>query len=119
MNGNGVLTWIESMSTENTRAPSFASNAARGRPTTSDLRRVRVVDVHHFYATQTSPIDNGDDPPIGSIAVRQDPVIHPHVFEAFHDREGRAWKDRFDRSLWGLIVDRHGDLPCRRDSGLR
>lgn len=33
-------TWIESISTENTRAPSFANNAARGRPTTSDLRYV-------------------------------------------------------------------------------
>lgn len=30
-------TWIESMSTENTRAPSFARRAASGRPTTSDL----------------------------------------------------------------------------------
>ena len=30
-------TWMESMSTEKTRAPSFASSAANGRPTTSDL----------------------------------------------------------------------------------
>ena len=30
-------TWIESISTENTRAPSFANKAARGLPTTSDL----------------------------------------------------------------------------------
>ena len=30
-------TWMESMSTEKTRAPSFASSAASGRPTTSDL----------------------------------------------------------------------------------
>lgn len=35
--GMGGQTWVESMSTEKTRAPSFASNAARGRPTTSDL----------------------------------------------------------------------------------
>ena len=40
MDGNGVLTWIESISTENTRAPSLANSAARGRPTTSDLRWV-------------------------------------------------------------------------------
>ena len=32
-----VYSWIESISTEKTRAPSFASNAANGRPTTSDL----------------------------------------------------------------------------------
>ena len=33
------LTWIDSMSTENTRAPSLARSAARGLPTTSDLKR--------------------------------------------------------------------------------
>lgn len=32
-----AYTCIESMSTENTRAPSFANKAAKGRPTTSDL----------------------------------------------------------------------------------
>ena len=42
--GNGTLAWIESMSTENTRAPSFANSAARGRPTTSDL-----VQLHYRY----------------------------------------------------------------------
>lgn len=35
--GRLVYSWIESMSTEKTRAPSFARSAARGRPTTSDL----------------------------------------------------------------------------------
>lgn len=33
------LTCIDSMSTENTRAPSLARSAARGLPTTSDLKR--------------------------------------------------------------------------------
>jgi len=31
------LTWMESISTDKTRAPSFARRAASGRPTTSDL----------------------------------------------------------------------------------
>ena len=35
--GRFVYSWIESISTENTRAPSFARRAASGRPTTSDL----------------------------------------------------------------------------------
>ena len=35
--GRLVYSWIESMSTEKTRAPSFARSAASGRPTTSDL----------------------------------------------------------------------------------
>lgn len=29
--------WVESMSTENTRAPSLASMPAKGRPTVSEL----------------------------------------------------------------------------------
>lgn len=57
-----------------------------------------------------TPIDNGDDPSIGSIAVRQDSVIHPRVLEAFHDREGRAREDRFDRPRWWLVVDRYGEV---------
>ena len=35
--GRLVYSWMESMSTEKTRAPSFASRAASGRPTTSEL----------------------------------------------------------------------------------
>ena len=44
-NGNGALTWIESISTENTRAPSFANNAARGLPTTSDLQMGSLASI--------------------------------------------------------------------------
>ena len=36
--GRLVYSWIESMSTEKTRAPSLARSAASGRPTTSDLQ---------------------------------------------------------------------------------
>lgn len=34
---NGEFTWMVSISTENTLAPSLARSAASGRPTTSDL----------------------------------------------------------------------------------
>lgn len=100
-----MLTWIESISTENTRAPSFANNAARGRPTTSDLQL--VLSVSHSLPPHSNrvPVDNGDHSSISSITVRQDSIIHPGVLEAFHDRERRAWKDRFDRPRWRLIVD--------------
>ena len=36
--GRLVYSWIESMSTEKTLAPSLAKRAASGRPTTSDLQ---------------------------------------------------------------------------------
>jgi len=39
------FTWIESMSTENTRAPSFANRAARGLPTTSELHNKPVHQI--------------------------------------------------------------------------
>lgn len=61
------------------------------------------------------PVDDGDDPPVSPVSVRQDAVVHPRVFEAFHDRKGRAWKDGFDRPWWGSIVDGCWDLFCRRD----
>jgi len=63
-------------------------------------------------ADDLRPIDYCDDPSVGSISVRQDPVIDPGVFEAFNDRERRTWKDRFDRPRWGLIVDGGRDLLC-------
>jgi len=116
--GTMCFTWIESISTESTRAPSFANNAARGRPTTSDLRRVCWCrsPSHRSYHP---PVDNGDNPSIGPVSIWQDPVIHPHVLETFHDRERRARKDRFDRPRWGPIINSYRDLPRRRDSGLR
>jgi len=117
-NRKDALAWIESMSTENTRAPSFASNAARGRPTTSDLQWVYRCPSLSFFSNSL-PIDNGDHPSVGPITVRQDPVIHPGVLEAFHDRERRTWEDGFDRPRWRLIVDSHGNLLRRRDFWLR
>ena len=47
-NEREIRTWMESISTENTRAPSFANNAARGRPTTSDLKVGGLNGVNHF-----------------------------------------------------------------------
>ena len=38
-----LRTWMESISTENTRAPSLANSAARGLPTTSDLRKAGKI----------------------------------------------------------------------------
>jgi hypothetical protein len=41
--GRLVYSWIESMSTEKTRAPSLASRAASGLPTTSDLNILNMT----------------------------------------------------------------------------
>ena len=104
-------TWMESISTENTRAPSFANKAARGRPTTSDLQRFHSCrsPLAHFSRL---PIDDSDNPSISPVPVRQDAVIHSGMFEAFHDREWCAWKDRFGRPRWRLIVDGYRDFFC-------
>jgi hypothetical protein len=59
---------MESMSTENTRAPSFANNAARGLPTTSDL--VKYVKIYSGTRRKSEPVDNSYDPSICFITVR-------------------------------------------------
>ena len=64
----------------------------------------------NFHDLHRVPVNDRDNPSVSSITVRQDPVIHPRVFEAFYDRERGAWKDRFDRPWWRLIVDSRGDI---------
>jgi hypothetical protein len=67
---------MESISTEKTRAPSFARSAASGRPTTSDLVVARVVPMVaavEMYA----PVDHGYGATIGAVAVWQKRVVHP------------------------------------------
>ena len=77
-----------------------------------------LVSIHSSEPNRT-PVDNGDDSSVSPISIRQDPVVHPRMLEAFHDREGRAWEDGFGRPRWRLIVDRYRDLFCGRDFGLR
>jgi hypothetical protein len=62
--------------------------------------------------TDRIPIDDGYDPSVTPISVWQDAVVHPSVFEAFHDRERRAWEDRFGRAGWRSVVNGHRDLFC-------
>ena len=91
---------------EHHRSPTMQQGVVRPPPTYNG-----VVGTDHFHiVSNRAPVDNGNDPSISSIAVRQDSVVDPRVLEAFHDRERRAWKDRFDRPWWGLIVDGHRDL---------
>lgn len=91
------------MSTENTRAPSFANNAANGRPTTSDLVKFSSLSHEHqpnHPAASTwgyhSPINNSHSLPIRAIAIRQYLIIHPNIFQTFHDGERRAGEDGLD-----------------------
>jgi hypothetical protein len=52
--GRFVYSWMESMSTEKTRAPSLASRAASGLPTTSDLN---ILIRNHIIDDTTSLAD--------------------------------------------------------------
>ena len=95
-----MYSWMESMSALKTRAPSFASKAARGRPTTSELRRrtqreddqAGSYDVGEYRIT-ISPVDDEDRASIGTVAVREQGVINATMLECLHDRQGRARQD--------------------------
>ena len=98
-------TWIESISTENTRAPSFANKAARGLPTTSDLFHKTTITIsknvrghenefdRQYQDWETfcpswrretvigsSPVDHSNGLSVCTIAVWQDLVINTGVF---------------------------------------
>ena len=104
-------TCVESISTENTRAPSFASSAARGRPTTSDLVKQINVSKEKENVRYSSPVNNGDSLPICSITIRQDSVIDPDMFETFDDGQRCTRNNGLHRAGRGLIIrywDRRG-----------
>ncbi len=106
-----MRTWMESMSTENTRAPSLARRAASGRPTTSDLRvrsRQILCTSNKKQEDKYVPVDDSDSLPVCTVAVRQERVVHPDVFQAFDNRKGCAREDGLDEARWGLVV------YCRR-----
>ncbi len=78
------LTWMESMSTEKTLAPSLESSAANGLPTTSDLGRPQK---EVWVGLSISlPVNNGYSLSIGSITVREKCIVDPNIFQAFHNR---------------------------------
>ena len=91
------------MSAENTRAPSFASSAASGRPTTSDLCG-RVSHRAHLYSEHSKPVNDSDGFAVSSVAVREEGVIHSGVFQTLYDSKRRARKNRFDESQRSLVI---------------
>lgn len=81
---------VQSISTLRTRAPSFASNAARGRPTTSDLfRQYRLTK----EVRSNPPVNDGDDLPSRPIPVLEHLVVHAKMFEHFDDSQRRTRQD--------------------------
>ena len=57
----------------------------------------QLVAASGQYASSVfhAPIDNSYGSSISQTFVRRNSVIRPRVLEAFRDRKGRAWKDRF------------------------
>ena len=72
------LTWIDSMSTDNTRAPSLARSAARGLPTTSDLKKSYKRIPETFVIGV--PIYHCNSLAIGAVSIRKDFVINSNKF---------------------------------------
>jgi hypothetical protein len=72
------LTWIESMSTDNTRAPSLASSAARGLPTTSDLKKL-CKRIHQPFGMSV-PIYHCNSLAIGAVSIGENFVINSNGF---------------------------------------
>jgi hypothetical protein len=64
---------LQSISTDRTRAPSFASKAAKGRPTTSDLSN--QYDRYISSYVRNVPVDNGDNLSSSPITVIQHLVV--------------------------------------------
>lgn len=110
--GRLVYSWVESMSTEKTRAPSFARSAASGRPTTSDLDPSRgeqrsAGDTGGYRLTWwdvDAPVYDCDGAAVCAVAIRQERVVDPDALERFHDAEGRAGQNRFDGSGWRYVA---------------
>ena len=65
------------MSTENTRAPSLARSAARGLPTTSDLKK--LVTHPPLYMISV-PIYHCNNLAIGAVSIRKNFVINSNKF---------------------------------------
>lgn len=72
------LTWIDSMSTDNTRAPSLARSAARGLPTTSDLKKLCKRIPQPFV--MSVPIYHCNSLAIGAVSIRKNFVINSNKF---------------------------------------
>ena len=102
--GQKRSTWMESISIDRTRAPSFESNAARGRPTTSDLKRYSIL-VQFFQMWRTKPVDYGNCFTVRPVAIRQNFVVDANILEAFYDRQRRTGNDRLDGTRRRLLAD--------------
>lgn len=66
------------MSADNTRAPSLARSAARGLPTTSDLKK-RCERISPPFVMSV-PIDYCDSLAIGTVTIRKDFVVDSNKF---------------------------------------
>lgn len=47
---------------------------------------------------EREPVDDRDGSPIGSVAIFKEVVVHPDIFQAFHDCEGCTRYDGLHRS---------------------
>lgn len=83
-----VYSCTESMSTEKTRAPSFARSAASGRPTTSDLSDYQVGKWKAWGGN--APVDYGDGPAVCAVAVWQERIVYSDTLERFDYAQRRA-----------------------------
>lgn len=62
-----------------------------------------------------SPVDDSHRPPVGTITVREDLVVHSDVFEALDDAKWCAWEDGLDHTGRGNIVLDRNVRRGRRD----
>ena len=103
---------IQSISTDRTWAPSLASKAAKGRPTTSELILARTGDT-----LVDLPVDHCDNLSACSVTVFKHLVVDSDVLQDLDDGKGCAREDRLDGTGWRR-VERAGWVGfCRKGLG--
>ena len=103
---------IQSISTDRTWAPSLASKAARGRPTTSELILARFGDVW-----ANLPVDHCDDLSACSVTVFEHLVVDSNVLQDLEDGKRCAREDRLDSTGWRRVERAGGIGFCREGLG--
>ena len=89
---------LQSISTERTWAPSLASKAAKGRPTTSELILARSGDIRADL-----PVDHCDDLSACSVTVFEHLVVDSNVLQDLDDGKRCAREDRLDGTGWRRV----------------
>lgn len=64
-----------------------------------------------------SPVDDGHRLTVGTVAIREDPVVDSNVLEALDDAKRCAWEDGLDHSGRGNIVFDRDIRHGRGDGG--